>query len=121
MCFLVSWLNPPPLPHPPTPITLYLIYLLPFDPVLRLFSVLLDVESILASFLCSLLLLPTIYSTSPALVACKLTTGILWTCARTVLAPRPQNGQHACIWPVILSWMDGVGTDSCLLEVLHTR
>ena len=36
-----------------TQITLYLTYLLNFDPVLHLFSVSLDVESILPSFLCS--------------------------------------------------------------------
>ena len=100
--FLVSWLHPPPLSH--SPVTLYLTYLLTFDPVLHLFSVSLDVESILLPSLCSSVASPhTIYSSHSN--PCKLATGALWTCARTMLAPCPQSGQHACVWSAILSWV----------------
>lgn len=75
------------------PITLYLAYLLTFDPVLHLFSVSLDIESILPFFLCSSVASPPhtqyIVAIEPP-VARKLTTGALWTCACAMLALRPQ-------------------------------
>ena len=89
--FLVSWLNRPLLSL--APITLYLAYLLTFDPVLHLFSVSLDIESILPFFLCSSVASPPhtqyIVAIEPP-VSRKLTTGALRTCACAMLALRPQ-------------------------------
>lgn len=78
-----------------SPITLYLTYLLSFDPVLHLFSVSLNVESTLPSFLCSSIASPShtqYIVATPSLAVRKLTTGTIWTCAPARLAPCPWNG-----------------------------
>jgi len=102
MCgFLVSWLHPPLLQHPPTQIPLYLTYLLTFDPVLHLslcFTRRRKYPTILPMFLYCFSPPHTIYSSHPS----------AWLTASPPLVSR--GLVLVLFWPVSTEWI----VPSCL-------
>lgn len=95
-----------------SPITLYLKYLLTFDPVLHLFSVSLDVESILPSPLCSSVASPphTQYIVATPSPGCLQAHHCYLVDLCSYYAGSMSTGWiTSCAWPTILNWMEVSG------------